>query len=361
LEAQLLKRGSVLIAVVVALLALAAAADARIYIAIDNVRSQSETLDGQPGSLSFDFTESGLPPGSESSYCFWARATVTTVGREFRPDSHGGRWFATMRRVDHPFGSGHEGPGACAYSAAADASGTAHGHFTSEFLPHLRMLPFLAQWTVSGIELADMTHAAYGFAGCPTTPSHYISNGCKGAEYRTYCNGFRTEFVETGAVPDLAECTTDHVSGRFYPGSGYQRPETPPEVLAAEDAAMSDALKLRKQLEECFAWRTRDYSACVPRITAASSGLPLGSARGQVEITEAQPPGNPGLPTSDSYTIVAHSMSGTDFTLYGKLWPYGLRYDTSCSKPHRGYCSPDGRWSDNKWPSWWKVGDWNAA
>ena len=34
-------------------------------------------------------------------------------------------------------------------------------------------------------------------------------------------------------------------------------------------------------------------------------------------ITEAKPPGDPGLPAVDpAYTIVAHSLSGTNFTLY---------------------------------------------
>jgi hypothetical protein len=345
----LLKRGSVLVAVALALLAFAAAADARVYIAIDNVRSQPETLDGHPGSLSFDFTESGLPPGSKSTYCFYARATVTTLGREFRPGSHGGRWFATMRRVSGSSGSLVDyfrgDPGACAYTAAADATGSAHGRFTGDW-PHLRMLPFLAQWTVGGIEMRDVTHGVDGFGGCPTTPSSYAGNECDGGLYRTYCNGFRTQFVETGAVPDLADCSAGRVR-QGWVGPGYEHPQTAPEVLAADDAAMSNALKLRDQMRDCY-WGTPDYSACAAQITAESSGLPLGGARGQAEITEAKPPGDPGLPAPDPvYTIVAHSLSGTDFTLYEPWTSVSpLLVYTSCSKPHRGFCGPEGLWSD---------------
>jgi hypothetical protein len=340
----LLRKGSALIVIGLALLAFAGAADARVYIAIDNVRSQPETLDGQPGSLSFDFTESGLPPGSESTYCFLAGATATTLGREFRPDSRGGRWFATTRRAADNSGTFFGDPGACTSTATADATGTARGQFTRGWA-HLRLLPFLAQWTVRGILVRDMTHAVTGYGGCPTTPSSYFGNECDGGIYRTYCNGFRTQFVETGAIPDLAKCSVTRFRTSW--GTGYEHPQTPPEVLAADEAAMMNAIALRNQMSQCYQG-TRDYSACVGQITAESSGLPLGGARGQVEITEAQPPGDPGLPAPDpAYTIVAHSPSGTDFSLYEPWTRFGpVRTQTGCSKPHRGFCGPEGLWSD---------------
>jgi hypothetical protein len=111
---------------------------------------------------------------------------------------------------------------------------------------------------------------------------------------------------------------------------------------------MWNALKLRDQMKSCYS-STHDYSACATQITAESSGLPIGSARGQVEITQAHQPWDPGLAAPfPGYTIVAHSLSGTDFTHYVSAAGASatIQVFTRCSQPHRGFCGPEGFWSD---------------
>jgi type IV pilus assembly protein PilA len=76
----------------------------------------------------------------------------------------------------------------------------------------------------------------------------------------------------------------------------------------AQDAsAKSDARNLVSQLESCFTDNntysgTGNGNSCL----STNTGLTLGSAQGQVEVTAA---------TSNSYTVVGHSKSGGDFTI----------------------------------------------
>jgi type IV pilus assembly protein PilA len=67
-------------------------------------------------------------------------------------------------------------------------------------------------------------------------------------------------------------------------------------------SAKSNARNAVSQIETCFT-DSETYSGCT---IPTSSGLPVGSAQGQVEVTATG---------SDSYTIVGHSKSGCDFTI----------------------------------------------
>ena len=76
----------------------------------------------------------------------------------------------------------------------------------------------------------------------------------------------------------------------------------------SQDAsAKSDARNLVSQLESCYTDNntytgTGNGSSCL----STNTGLTLGSAQGQVEVTAAG---------SDSYTVVGHSKSGGNFTI----------------------------------------------
>jgi type IV pilus assembly protein PilA len=74
-----------------------------------------------------------------------------------------------------------------------------------------------------------------------------------------------------------------------------------------DSSAKSDARNAVSQMESCYA-TTESYAstACGSSTVFAGSGLSIGSARGQVEIT-AQ--------AADSYTITAHSKSGNNFLI----------------------------------------------
>ena len=76
---------------------------------------------------------------------------------------------------------------------------------------------------------------------------------------------------------------------------------------AQDSSAKSDARNLVSQLESCYT-DNNTYSgggnggSCL----STNTGLALGSSQGQVEVTAA---------ASDTYTVVAHSKSGGNFTI----------------------------------------------
>jgi type IV pilus assembly protein PilA len=76
---------------------------------------------------------------------------------------------------------------------------------------------------------------------------------------------------------------------------------------AQDSSAKSDARNLVSQLESCYTDNntytgTGNGSSCLP----SNTGLNLGSANGQVEVTAA---------SDNSYTVVAHSKSNNTFTI----------------------------------------------
>jgi type IV pilus assembly protein PilA len=67
-------------------------------------------------------------------------------------------------------------------------------------------------------------------------------------------------------------------------------------------SAKSNARNAVSQIETCYV-DNQDYTGCT---IPASSGLPIGSAQGQVEVTATG---------TNTYTIVGHSKSGCNFTV----------------------------------------------
>jgi type IV pilus assembly protein PilA len=96
-------------------------------------------------------------------------------------------------------------------------------------------------------------------------------------------------------------------------------------------SAKSDARNLISQMESCFS-SEQSYTNCAGSQEVQTSGLAIGSASGQVEIS------NPG---ATSFTVIGHSRSGNDFTaIKGASSPV----DRRCSAPGTGACQSDGSW-----------------
>ena len=76
---------------------------------------------------------------------------------------------------------------------------------------------------------------------------------------------------------------------------------------AQDSSAKSDARNLVSQLESCYTDNnTYSGSGNGGSCLSGNTGLSIGTAQGQVEVTAA---------TSSTYTIVGHSKSGGDFTI----------------------------------------------
>jgi type IV pilus assembly protein PilA len=73
---------------------------------------------------------------------------------------------------------------------------------------------------------------------------------------------------------------------------------------AQDTSAKSNARSLVEHVESCYAGTT-DYSRCTTSQMDAT-GLPIGTAQGQVDVTAT---------TTDSYTVTAKSKSGGSFTI----------------------------------------------
>ena len=71
-----------------------------------------------------------------------------------------------------------------------------------------------------------------------------------------------------------------------------------------DSAAKSDARNLASHMESCFT-NGETYVGCAASQDVTQSGITLGAADGQAEITAS---------TATGYTIVGHSRSGNDFT-----------------------------------------------
>jgi type IV pilus assembly protein PilA len=95
---------------------------------------------------------------------------------------------------------------------------------------------------------------------------------------------------------------------------------------AQDSSAKSDARNMVSQLES-FYTENDTYTG----FTAANSGLDVGPADGQVEVS--------GL-SDDGYTIVGHSTGGNDFTMV-KATATGV-VSRSCTTADTGGCKDDG-------------------
>jgi type IV pilus assembly protein PilA len=91
-----------------------------------------------------------------------------------------------------------------------------------------------------------------------------------------------------------------------------------------DSAAKSDARNLASHMESCFT-NAETYVGCGASADVTNSGIALGAADGQAEVTAG---------TLTGYTIVGHSRSGNDFT-YDKA---GSTVTRTCTTGGTGGC-----------------------
>jgi type IV pilus assembly protein PilA len=96
-----------------------------------------------------------------------------------------------------------------------------------------------------------------------------------------------------------------------------------------DSSAKSDARNLVSHLESCYT-NANEYDNCSASQDVTESGLDLGGAEGQVEIT---------VESGDDFTVVAHSESGTNFTMTKVA---GGPVDRTCDAPGEGGCRDEG-------------------
>ena len=96
-------------------------------------------------------------------------------------------------------------------------------------------------------------------------------------------------------------------------------------------SAKSDARNLVSQVESCFA-DTQTYVTCQTSAQLGTTGLSIGSAAGNVEVTAA---------AVDGYTIVGHSKSLNNFTITKTAGGAPVR---TCTTSGSGGCKSDGTW-----------------
>ena len=95
--------------------------------------------------------------------------------------------------------------------------------------------------------------------------------------------------------------------------------------------AKSNARNMVSQLESCYA-QDQDYTNCATSDDVTSSGIPRGTATGQVELT--------GLGTA-AYSAIGHSKSGNNFTIAKSGGGAPTR---SCTTTGKGGCPANGSW-----------------
>jgi type IV pilus assembly protein PilA len=95
--------------------------------------------------------------------------------------------------------------------------------------------------------------------------------------------------------------------------------------------AKSNARNMVSQLESCYS-QDQDYTNCEASDDVTQSGIPVGTADGQVSITGE---------SDNDFTIVGQSHSGNNFTI--KKTDNGPPVRT-CTTTGDGGCPSDGSW-----------------
>jgi type IV pilus assembly protein PilA len=99
---------------------------------------------------------------------------------------------------------------------------------------------------------------------------------------------------------------------------------------AGDGASKADARNLLGQLESCYE-EEHDYRNC-DGAALADSGVRLGSAPGEAEVTGA---------TQDGFTVRAHSRSGNEFRIVKEAGGEALR---RCTTAGAAGCPDGGEW-----------------
>jgi type IV pilus assembly protein PilA len=96
-------------------------------------------------------------------------------------------------------------------------------------------------------------------------------------------------------------------------------------------SAKSDARNLVSQVESCFA-DTQDYRNCTTAAQLGTTGLTLGTANGEVQVTAS---------AATSYVITGYSKSDNDFIITKTA---GAAPERTCTTANEGACPSTGKW-----------------
>jgi type IV pilus assembly protein PilA len=99
-----------------------------------------------------------------------------------------------------------------------------------------------------------------------------------------------------------------------------------------DGAAKHDARSVVTLIEACGTEADDDYTNCDDATSLKDANVPFGSAAGDVEAD---------APTARTYTITAHSKSGTDFVIERMSSGGSQR---TCNRSGQGGCHADGTW-----------------
>lgn len=95
--------------------------------------------------------------------------------------------------------------------------------------------------------------------------------------------------------------------------------------------AKSNARNLVSHVESCFA-DTQDYQSCVTATALGTTGLKIGTADGEVNVTSSG---------ATSYVVTGYSRSGNDFLI---TKTNGAGPARTCTTAGNGGCKADGTW-----------------
>ena len=95
--------------------------------------------------------------------------------------------------------------------------------------------------------------------------------------------------------------------------------------------AKSNARNMVSQLESCYS-QNQTYVGCESSQDVTESGIAVGSANGQAQLT--------GLATN-GYSVIGHSQSGNKFTI---IKTAGGAPTRSCTSTGKGGCPSNGSW-----------------
>jgi type IV pilus assembly protein PilA len=98
-----------------------------------------------------------------------------------------------------------------------------------------------------------------------------------------------------------------------------------------DSSAKSDARNMVSQIESCYS-DAQNYSQCKTGTELGTTGLKIGTAQGQVNVTNA---------ATNTYEIVGHSKSGNNFTITKGTDGAVTR---TCSNSGSGSCLTSGTW-----------------
>jgi type IV pilus assembly protein PilA len=100
-----------------------------------------------------------------------------------------------------------------------------------------------------------------------------------------------------------------------------------------DSEAKSNARNLVSHVESCYT-QEQDYTNCTTtQQDIADSGLSLGTAKGEVNVSGQ---------SADAYTVTATSQSGTTFTITKTAGKFVKPY--TCSNGGKGGCKTGGTW-----------------